>query len=101
MFHGRAEFSDELEQVHAKLPPGAVLARCTPIEEHHGRLRFGWCFRDGATGETFDASPFAGFLRGMDVASVGTDGLLTDVTVFYDAGIAEPTTEVHPPTRSA
>ena len=54
VFHGRAEFSDELEQVHAKLPSGAVLARSTPIEEHHGRLRFGWCFCDGATGEPFE-----------------------------------------------
>ena len=89
VFNGRTEFFDAVEQVQARLPAGAVLTRSTPIEEHHGRLRFGWCFRDEATGQTFNDRPFAGFLRGMDVASVDAEGFLSSVTVFYDAGLAD------------
>ena len=86
--HGRVAFSEAIGSVHAVLPADAVLMRSTPIEAHHGRLRFGWCFVDPATRCTYDDQPFGGFLRGMDFATLGDDGLLAAVTVFYDAGLA-------------
>jgi hypothetical protein len=84
---GRVGFAEAIAAVQALLPPHAVLTRSTPIEEHHGRLRFGWSFVDARTKDGYDDQPFGGFLRGMDVAELGSDGLLASVTVFYDAGL--------------
>ena len=86
-FHGRGGFFDAIDGVQALVPKGAVLTRATPIEEHHGRVRFGWCFEDSATGRSFDDQPFGGFLRGMDFATLDDAGLLSSVTVFYEAGL--------------
>jgi hypothetical protein len=87
--HGRDAFSAAFEAVHALLPADAVLARTTPIEEHHGRVRYGWSFQDQASGDFFDQHPFAGFLKGMDFAVLDSDGRLGSVTVFYDAGLTD------------
>ena len=87
-FVGHAEFNKAIADVHELLPPDAVLIRCTPVEERHGALRFGWQFVDRATGHPYDDHPFAAYLRGMDFARVGKDGLLQEVTVFYEAGLA-------------
>ena len=85
--HGPVAFSDAIDAVQARVPSGAMLTRSTPIEEHHGRVRFGWCFEDSATGRSFDDQPFGGFLRGMDFATLDDAGLLSSVTVFYEAGL--------------
>ena len=87
--HGRDAFSAAIEAVHGLLPADAVLARTTPIEEHHGRVRFGWSFQNPASGDSFDQHPFAGFLSGMDFARLDADGRLASVTVFYDAGLTD------------
>jgi hypothetical protein len=84
---GRAAFDAAIKAVQALLPPGAVLTRSTPIEEHHRRLRFGWCFVDWTTRGTYDDQPFRGLMRGMDFATLDDDGRLAAVTVFYDAGL--------------
>lgn len=90
---GRDEFAAAIEAVQALVPAGAVLTRTTRIEEHHGRVRFGWRFRDPVTGDSFEDYPFAGFLRGMDFAILDADGQLDSVTVFYDAGLTDASTE--------
>ena len=89
--HGRDAFFAAIDAVQARVPPGAVLARSTPIEEHHGRTRFGWRFEDPTTGHSFDEQPFGAHLRGMDFAMLDDDGRLASLTVFVDAGLAEGT----------
>ena len=89
--HGRDEFFDAIDAVQARVPPGSVLARSTPIDEHHGRARFGWRFEDPETGTSFDDQPFGVYLRGMDFATLDADGRLASLTVFGDAVRAEQT----------
>src|SRR5215213_7392199 len=86
--HGRDGFFAAIDAVQARVPPGAVLARSTPIDEHHGRARFGWRFEDPTTGMSFDDHPFGPYLRGMDVATLDDDGRLASLTVFVDPGLA-------------
>ena len=85
--HGRNGFFDAIDAVQARVPPGSVLARSTPIDEHHGRARFGWRFEDPATGKSFDEQPFGVYLRGMDFATLDEDGRLASLTVFVDASL--------------
>jgi hypothetical protein len=85
--HDRDAFFAAIDGV----PPGAVLARSTPIEEHHGRTRFGWRFEDPTTGTSFDERPFGVYSRGMDFATLDDDGRLASLSVFVDAGLAEGT----------
>jgi hypothetical protein len=89
--HGRDEFFDAIDAVQGRVPPGSVLARSTPIDEHHGRARFGWRFEDPETGTSFDEQPFGVYLRGMDFATLDDDGRLASLTVFVDAVWAEET----------
>src|SRR5690349_18038230 len=62
--HGRDKFAAAIEAVHELVPPGAVLARTSPIEAHHGRLRFAWRFEDPISGDGFDDLPHGALLRG-------------------------------------
>lgn len=89
--HGREAFFDAIDAVQARVPPGAVLARSSPIDGHHGRARFGWRFEDPVTGRSFDEQPFGVYLRGTDFATLDDDGRLATLTVFADAGLAEGT----------
>lgn len=54
--------------------PGATLVRVTGIDEHHGRLRFGWAMKgpDGGTR-----------IEGIDVGELGEDGRIKSITGFF------------------
>ncbi len=54
--------------------PGASLAATSGIDEHHGRLRFGWKLTapDGSTG-----------MEGIDIGQLAEDGRLKSITGFF------------------
>jgi len=54
--------------------PGAIVRRCTPVDEHHGRLRFGF---------EVIGSDGTRLRHGTDFAVVGAGGRLEQVIGFF------------------
>jgi hypothetical protein len=57
--------------------PGATIDLTSGIDEHHGRIRFGWKLTNGP-------QP----LEGIDVGVVGDDGKLASIIGFWGANRA-------------
>ncbi len=62
-FESRHQLSDYVAQVSQALPPGTTVLRTTPVDDHHGQVRWGMVFRlpDGT-----DAYRFEGFGEGQE-----------------------------------
>jgi len=54
--------------------PGATIEITSGIDEHHGRIRFGWKLADGS-------QP----MEGIDVGQVTADGQLASIVGFWGA----------------
>jgi hypothetical protein len=54
--------------------PGASIAITSGVDEHHGRIRFGW---------RLDGGPQA--MEGIDVGQLSTDGRIQSIVGFWGA----------------
>ena len=71
---GRDELIALVSQFHGQMP-GARIVQASGIDEHHGRLRFGWRMeRDGATA-----------MEGIDIGELSEDGRLRSIVGFFGA----------------
>ena len=71
---GREELIALVSQFHSQMP-GAKIVQASGIDEHHGRLRFGWRMeRDGATA-----------MEGIDIGELSEDGRLRSIVGFFGA----------------
>jgi hypothetical protein len=52
--------------------PGATISIQSAIDEHHGRIRFGWALNGGPTA-----------MDGIDVGILGADGRLVSIVGFW------------------
>jgi hypothetical protein len=71
--NGHAGLVEMMAAVHAQFP-GLGMRRTTGIDQHNDQLRFGWELL-GADGSVI--------VTGIDVAQVGLDGRLSQVTGFW------------------
>ena len=73
---GREQLAAVIAGFHQQFP-GAGIALTSAIDEHHGRIRFGWKMTGGP-------QP----LEGIDVGRIGSDGRLEMITGFWGANPA-------------
>jgi hypothetical protein len=73
---GREQLAALIGQFRQQMP-GASLAFTSGVDEHHGRIRFGWKVVDGP-------QP----LEGIDVGRIGSDGRLESIIGFWGANPA-------------
>ena len=54
--------------------PGATIVQTSGVDEHHGRLRFGWAMKgpDGGTR-----------MEGIDIGELAEDGRIRSITGFF------------------
>ncbi len=68
---GRAALSALIAGFQAQMP-GATIGLISRIDEHHGRIRFGWKLNGGP-------QP----MEGIDVGAIGPDGRLQSIVGFW------------------
>ena len=73
---GREQLAAVIAGFHQQMP-GASLAFTSGVDEHHGRIRFGWKVVDGP-------QP----LEGIDVGRISSDGRLESIIGFWGANPA-------------
>jgi hypothetical protein len=73
---GKDELIAQIENFHKQMP-GAGIALTSAIDEHHGRIRFGWQVVNGP-------QP----MEGIDVGVLSGDGKLASIVGFWGANPA-------------
>jgi hypothetical protein len=73
---GREQLAALIGQFHQQMP-GAGIALTSAIDEHHGRIRFGWKVTDAPTP-----------MEGIDVGRLAGDGRLESIIGFWGANPA-------------